>query len=38
MQLHYRKCAEIRVFAGPRIVIKSIHEFFSAARAAGEDF
>jgi hypothetical protein len=38
MQLHYRKCAEIRVFAGLQIVIKSIHEFFSAARAAGEDF
>lgn len=38
MQTHYRKCAEIRVFAGLHLVIKPIHQYFLAARAAGEDF
>jgi hypothetical protein len=37
MQLHYRKCTEIRVFGGLQLVIKPIHQFFLHARAAGED-
>jgi hypothetical protein len=36
-QLHYCKCAEIRVFSGLQQVIKPIHRFFLGARAAGED-
>jgi hypothetical protein len=37
-QMHYRKCAEIRVFSGLQMVIKPIHQFFLDARANGEDF
>lgn len=36
-QLHYRKCAEIRVFSGLQMVIKPVHQFFLDARTVGED-
>ena len=38
MKTHYRKCAEIRTFAGFQLIIKPIRQFFLDARAAGEDF
>ena len=37
LQLHYRKCAEIRVFSGLQMVIRPIREFLADARVAGED-
>lgn len=37
-QLHYRKCADLRVFSGLQMVIKPIHDFFVDARTVGEDF
>lgn len=37
MQLHYRKCAELRVFSGLQQIIKPIHDYLAQAQAAGED-
>lgn len=38
MQIHYRRCAEIRVFSGLQMVIKPLHQYFLDTRAIGEDF
>jgi hypothetical protein len=37
MQLHYRKCAELRVFSGLQQVLAPIHQFFLDTRDIGED-
>lgn len=37
IQIHYRRCGEIRVFSGLQMLIKPLHRYVLEGRAAGED-
>jgi hypothetical protein len=38
MKLHYRRCAEIRVWAGLNLILRPMRDYFVWAREQGEDF